>query len=132
MHKVLGTIFLILRSGVLGLLISLTIFALLDKQPVREWAMAFFWTLIYYLISAPLIYLPSILLLRRLLKGYSPAFLYPVVAAFVGVVPTLLIIYTWDGDWRDVELWLRLYAVYVPVGILFGMGYVRLNRPKAA
>jgi len=120
------------RSGVLGLLISLAVLALLDKQPIREWAVAFYWTLIYHLISAPLVYLPSMLLLRKLLKGYSPAFLYPVVATFVGVVPALLIIYTWDGDWRDVEWWLRLYAVYVPVGILFGIGYVRSNRAKAA
>ena len=127
------TILLILFSGIFGLLIALCFFALFIRQsePIREWAVTFFWALMYYLISAPLIYLPSMFLLRRLLKGYRPVILFPTLAAFVGLVPALMFVYAWGGRVQNVWEWLPLYAVYVPVGVLFGIGYVRLNRKAA-
>ena len=126
-------LFLILLSGVFGLLIALSFFALFiePNQPIREWGVTFFWALLFYLISAPLIYLPSMFLLHKLLQGYRPAILFPALAAFIGLVPVLLFISAWGGRVQNVGEWLPFYAVYVPVGILFGVGYVRLHRKEA-
>ena len=128
------TILLILLSGIFGLLLAVCFFALFIRpnEPIREWLVTFLWALVYFLIAAPLIYLPSMLLLRKLLKGYKPAILFPTLAALIGLVPVLLFVCAWGGRIQKVDEWLPLYAVYVPVGVIFGIGYVRLNRKEAA
>jgi hypothetical protein len=86
---------LTILSGVVGLAISILFFALvLDRnEPVREWVVSFYWAFYYYLLSAPFIYLPAMLLLRQLLKDCRPAFVFPIVASVAGVVPVGLFIF---------------------------------------
>ena len=72
------------------------------------------------------------IMLGKLLKGYRPVILFPALGILVGIIPVLLFISTWGGSIRVVEEWLPLYAMYVPVGVLFGTGYVLLKRRQDA
>jgi hypothetical protein len=125
---------LTILSGVVGLAISILFFALvLDRnEPVREWVVSFYWAFYYYLLSAPFIYLPAMLLLRQLLKDCRPAFVFPIVASVAGVVPVGLFIFGWGGTFRDLfssDVFL-FYAMFVPVGLMFGIGFVWLCRSE--
>jgi hypothetical protein len=131
---ILKLLLLTILSGVVGLAIPILVFSqvLYRNEPIREWVVSFYWAFWYYLLSAPIVYLPAMLVLRQMLKDCRPAFVFPLVASLCGVVPVGLFIFGWGGTFRnlfsaDVILF---YVMVVPVGLLFGIGFVWLCRSE--
>ncbi|HYP27793.1 MAG TPA: hypothetical protein VE262_13835, partial [Blastocatellia bacterium] len=83
-------ILLIISAGAIGLIISTLFFALFieTNEPIEEWVGAFWWFFIYYLPAGPVFYIPVMLALRQLLKGYRPAWLFPATAILAGLSPS--------------------------------------------
>ena len=128
MKSIVKAILLITFSGAIGLTISTLVFAIFieTNEPIEEWVTSFWWFLMYYLVAALIFYLPVMFLLRRILNGCRPAWLFPIMAILAGIVPILLFTLHWGGGFDDVEGLVRLFAMYAPVGLLFGGGFVWL------
>jgi hypothetical protein len=87
-----------------------------------DWAAVAFWSAIAWALAAPLVYVPALVLLRKLLGGFRPMVLFPLLAAFLGVAPTALIAVRWGGNLRalatpEAALFLGMFTV---VGLVFG------------
>ena len=89
-----------------------------------------FWSLMAALFAFALIYLPVLLLLRRLLHGYRPVAAFPAVASLVFVIPAAFILGMFstdtDGFLRSLVSpeALLFYCMFVAVGVSFGLGFV--------
>ena len=95
------------------------------------------WSFAAVLIAFPLIYLPLLLLLRRLLRGNKPVAAFPVVAALLCVIPTSLIFFMFSAS---VAGFLRslvsheaplFYCMFIAAGVMFGLGFVWCYRDDA-
>jgi hypothetical protein len=87
-----------------------------------------FWSLLASLVAFPIVYLPCMFLLRRLLRGRSSVLLFPVAASLLGIIPTFLILLSQGGRVRDLishEAFL-FYCMFIAVGVVFGLGFVWL------
>ena len=96
-----------------------------------------FWSFVAAVFAFPLIYLPIMFLLRRLLRGYKPVAAFPVVAALVFVIPTAFILgmFSTDGygflrSMVSPEA-LLFYCMFIAVGVSFGLGFVWCSRKSA-
>jgi len=96
-----------------------------------------FWSFAAALLALPLIYLPVMFLLRRLLRGYKPAAAFPVVASLMFVLPAgfILGMFSADGSgflhsFVSPEA-LLFYWMFVAVGVTFGLGFVWCFRKAA-
>lgn len=77
-----------------------------------------------------LVYLPSLLMLRRLLHGVHPAWPFAVLAMLLGVLPAGAILRFWGGTLRSVfsaEATL-FYTMFATVGLIIGIGFTRIYR----
>lgn len=77
-----------------------------------------------------LVHLPALFSTRRLLKGNRPAWVFSIVAALVGIVPTFLVLARWGGGVRslwspEAGLFLCLFAV---TGLVIGAGFAWAGR----
>ena len=76
------------------------------------------------------VYLPALFALRVVLRGVHPAWLFPLVAALLGVIPTTAILFYWGGTLKS--FWSPeaslFYTMFSFVGIVVGLGYVRVHR----
>src|SRR5438045_727940 len=95
-----------------------------DLKAVLEWSFA------AALIAFPLIYLPILLLLRRLLRGSKPVVAFPVVAALLCIIPVSLISFMFSDS---VAGFLRslvnhsaplFYYMFIAAGVTFGLGFL--------
>lgn len=92
------------------------------------------WSFLAALFAFPLIYLPIMFLLRRLLRGYKPVAAFPVVASLVCIIPTAFILgmYSTGGSEFLRSLTspeaLLFYCMFIAVGISFGLGFVWCSR----
>ena len=83
----------------------------------------------------PVLYLPVLLLLRRLLGGVRPWVLFPIVSAPLYLIPMGYIYYS-----RFPDHWLEslfnpggeFHVVLLVTGLVFGLGFVRLFSERAA
>lgn len=95
------------------------------------------WSFSAALIAFPLIYLPLVLLLRRLLHGYKPVVTFPVVASLAGIIPTSLIIFMNSTSGSDFLHSLLspeaalFYYMFIAAGVSFGLGFVWCYRSDA-
>jgi hypothetical protein len=95
------------------------------------------WSFVAALFAFPLIYLPTMLLLRRVLRGYQPVAAFPAVGALMFVIPTAFILgmFSIDGHGFLRSLVspeaLLFYCMFVAVGVTFGLGFVWCYREGA-
>ena len=95
-----------------------------------------FWSFAAALLAFPLIYLPLMLLLRRVLRGYKPA-AFPAVASLVFVIPTAFIIGMFSTDSHGFLISLLspeamlFYCMFIAVGMTFGLCFVWCYRRGA-
>ena len=96
-----------------------------------------FWSFGAALLAFPLIYLPIMFLLRRLLRGYKPAVAFPAVASLIFVIPTAFILGIFSlGNGGFLRSLLSpeaslFYCMFVAVGVSFGLGFVWSFRSDA-
>ena len=96
-----------------------------------------FWSFAAVLFALPLIYLPVMFLLRRLLRGYKPVAAFPVVASLVFVLPTASVLgmFSIDGSGFLRSFFspeaLLFYCMFIAVGVTFGLGFVWCFRKAA-
>ncbi len=96
-----------------------------------------FWSFVAALFAFVLIYLPIMLLLRRLLRGYKPAAAFPAVASLVFVLPTAFILFMFSTDGTGFlrslvsPEALLFYFMFIAVGVSFGLGFVWCFRKAA-
>lgn len=90
-----------------------------------DWAAVAYWSGVALSISTLLVYTPAMMLVRSLLGGYRPVIWFPLVAAALGVIPTILIFLAQGGNvgsWTTPEA--RLFYVFFGLfGVIFGLGY---------
>ncbi|MGB8508343.1 MAG: hypothetical protein WCD76_08055 [Pyrinomonadaceae bacterium] len=95
------------------------------------------WSFAAVLIAFPLIYLPVLLMLRRLLRGNKPVAAFPVVAALLCIIPTSLISFMFSDS---IAGFLRsfvsheapmFYCMFIAAGVMFGLGFVWCYRDDA-
>lgn len=78
----------------------------------------------------PTVYLPTMLLTRKLLRGCRPVFVFPVVGALLFFLPTLFIVWMLSTSASDVVRGfttteaLPLDALFVALGVTFGLSFV--------
>lgn len=92
------------------------------------------WSLLAFALTFLTIYLPVLLGLRRLLHGVRPMWLFPLLALFLGVVPTALIVFFWGGGVRSLlspEAYL-FYSMFAAVGVVVGFGFTFIYRHDRA
>jgi len=87
-------------------------------------------SLLAFAVAFYLVYLPALLVLRRLLRGVHPAWPFPVLAILLGVLPTAMILFFWGGTLRSLlssEATL-FFAMFATVGLMVGIGFARMYR----
>ena len=90
------------------------------------------WTLVAAFVIFPLLYLPCLLALRRLLHGCKPVLLFPLAACLLGFVSTFLTLFLLGTSGvPDARMLLGsearfLYGIFTVVGLIVGFGFVRL------
>lgn len=90
-----------------------------------DWAAVAFWSALAWALAVPLLYVPALMLLEKLLGGYRPVVLFPLAAALLGVAPTALIALRWSGSLAGLatpEAGL-FFGMFTTVGLVFGFGY---------
>jgi hypothetical protein len=95
------------------------------------WAVLF-WTALPFAAAVPLLYLPMMTLLRRLLHGYKPTLAFPLIGAFLGIAPTQLVDYSFSGEITflaspETRLFYSCFAV---AGVAFGLGFALWRQPS--
>ena len=118
-----------------GLLAYIGSLGLFWRQPISrgDFVAVVMSSAVGFLIAFLLVYLPVLFGLRRLLNGVRPAWPFPLVAVLLGVAPTGFVLFYWGGDLRSLltpEASL-FYAMFTVVGLLVGLGYVRIHRQVA-
>jgi hypothetical protein len=88
------------------------------------------WSFAASLIAFPLIYLPMMFLLRRLLNGFRPIIAFPLVASLAFILPTSFIVFMFSlsidsflHSLFDAEARL-FHFMFIVVGFSFGLGFV--------
>jgi len=96
-----------------------------------------FWSFTTALLGFPLIYLPIMFLVRRLLRGYKPIAAFPAVASLAFIIPTAFILGMFSTDGYDFLRSLSspeallFYCMFIAVGVAFGLGFVWSFRKAA-
>ena len=80
-----------------------------------------YWSLLVLGVCVPVVYLPCLFALRRLLGGWRPIVAFPLTAAALGVVPVVLIVLLW-GSLRGLlsQEALLFYCLFAAAGIVVG------------
>ena len=126
-------------SWLVGVAVYLSSLYLMYGQTAEgaDLAAVLFWSFVAAVFAFPLIYLPIMFLLRRILRGYKPVAAFPAVAALVFVIPTAFILGMFSIDGRGFlrslvsPEALLFYCMFVAVGITFGLGFVWCYRRAA-
>jgi len=128
-----------LVSWLVGVSVYLSSLYLIYGQTAKgaDLTAVLFWSFVAALFAFPLIYLPIMLLLRKLLRGYKPVAAFPVVASLVFVIPTAFILglsstdgYGFLRSLLSPEAVL-FYCMFIAVGVSFGLGFVWRSRKGA-
>ncbi len=95
------------------------------------------------LVCIPMLYLPVLFGLRRLLGGWKPLITFPVTAILLGIGPTAFVFLWWSGGELS-TLFSReaintalspetalFYVLFAVVGMVLGLG-VALRRPAVS
>ena len=95
---------------------------------------ALFWSALAFGALYFALYVPTLHGLRRVLRGFTPAWPFPVTAAALGVVPTALIAFMNGGDVRSLASHeaLLFYLMFAAIGVVAGIGFVIVHRSVAA
>ena len=98
-----------------------------------EWRAVAFWSGTAFVVVAPILYLPVMMLVRRIVSGYGPLGWFPLAASALGVVPTALIVFLNGGRLKDLfsPEAVSFYLMFGVVGAVFGLAYA-WNRNTAA
>lgn len=129
-------IFLVLAWGV-GLLAYVgTLYFIWNQTVGGDLGFVMFWSALALLVTTPLIYIPGLIGLHYRLGDTEPVPLFSLVAAFLGIIPTALIVLLWSRDWRSLispEAGL-FYVLFGAVGIVMGAVYAwpLQNKPNTA
>lgn len=90
-----------------------------------------FWSALSFMFASIVFYLPVLFLLRGMLGGTRPSWLFAAAAVVTGIVPFLLLNATWgDKSWHSLvsgEAAL-FYSLFAAVGVVVGFGFSRLYR----
>jgi hypothetical protein len=128
------TVFLFIASWLIGLCAYVGSCALFYRQTISlssaDFRSAALYSFIAFAVAFCVVYLPSLLALRRLLHGVRPVWPFPLVAALLGVLPTALILFYWGGTLRSLlspEASL-FYAMFGAVGLIVGIGFTLIHR----
>lgn len=134
-HDVLRILF----AAALGWLLGLGNYALMAwlvyDQPVvfeSDFYFAGFWSAIALALAAVLFYLPAMVLLRHILKGYKPIGLYLFLGVAMGVIPVAMIVLFWSHSLRGMishEAFL-FYCLFGVVGLIMGLGFALKRNPQ--
>jgi hypothetical protein len=122
-------------SWLAGILAYLGALGLFYHQTISrgDFSAVALWSLAAFAVAFFVVYLPALFALRVVLRGVHPAWLFPLVATLLGVFPTAAILFYWGGTLRS--LWSPeaslFYAMFSLVGIVVGLGYVRIHRRGA-
>lgn len=109
-----GTAALLLSHAAIGV----NLFGILGKVLLLS--------LLVSVVVFPVVYLPCMFLLRRLLHGCTRAFWFPVVASLLGVIPMFLLAVTSDQPSEAFSyVAFPEYFTFTAAGVVFGLGFVR-------
>ena len=92
-----------------------------------------FYSLYALVFVFPLVYLPSMLLIRKVLGGYRPRFVYPLTGALLFVIPTMVVFALFGGVGAGffrtmfIPEAVLFHCMFVVVGGLFGWSFVWLK-----
>ncbi|RYD74281.1 MAG: hypothetical protein EOP84_20160 [Verrucomicrobiaceae bacterium] len=119
-------------AGLLAYVVSLAAFY---RQSIShgDFVAVVVWSAIGFFLAFVAVYLPALLGLRRLLGGVRPAWPFPLASILLGVAPTAFVLLYWGGGLRSLfssEASL-FYSMFSVIGILLGLGYVRIHRQMA-
>ena len=139
MMNILKLAFVCIISWLVGVAAYLSSLYLLYGQTAEgaDLTAILFWSFAAALFAFPLIYLPVMLLLRRLLRGYKLAAAFPAVASLLFVIPTAFILGMSSTGGSDFlrSLFtpeaLLFYCMFIAVGVSFGLGFLWCSRRGA-
>ena len=83
--------------------------------------------------AVPVVYLPVMKILKRVLGGYRPVAAFPLAAAVLGVVPTGLVMYAFGGKVASLlsPEAVLFYWCFGMAGVAFGVGF-SVSRERAS
>ena len=118
-------------AWLIGVLAYVGAIALLYRQSISsaDLLAVSLWSAIGFALAFFLIYLPVLVFLRLILGGVRPRWVFPLVAAFLGIAPTAFILFTWGGGVRSLfsHEASMFYAMFAVVGLILGIGYTRIH-----
>jgi len=84
-------------------------------------------SLVAFALCFWLVYLPALRAARRVL-GKRPAFVFPVIAMLLGIIPTALIARVWGGSYASLYTpeAVLFSIMFAAVGLVVGIGFARL------
>ena len=127
-------------AGVVAYYIALFVF--FGETPT-DVAAVFFSSFVALLVCVPVLYLPVLFGLRRLLGGWKPLIAFPITAMLLGIGPTAFVFLWWGGgelstlfSHEAVNTALSpeaalFYVLFAVVGLVLGLG-VALRRPMVS
>jgi hypothetical protein len=124
---------LLMVAWATGAAVYLLVLKVINGEPVSddELRALLFWSAVSFVFASFVFYLPVLFLLRSVLGGTRPGWLFAAVAVVTGMVPFLLLNATWgDKNWHtflSVEAAL-FYSMFAAVGVVVGFGFSRLYR----
>ena len=82
------------------------------------------WSAIAFFALVPVVYLPAMSIVKRLLGGYQPVAAFALVAALLGVAPTGLIMFVFGGNVSSLlsQEAVLFYSCFALAGVVFGVG----------
>ena len=108
---------------------------LVYDQPVvfeRDFYFAGVWSAIALALTVVLFYLPAMVLLRHVLKGYKPLRMFLYLGVAIGILPVAMIVFYWSHSLRGMishEAFL-FYCMFGLVGLIMGFGFVIKREPQ--
>lgn len=120
----------------------LALFVFFGEAPT-DVAVVLFSSFLALLVCIPVLYLPVLFGLHRLLSGWKPLIAFPIIAILLGIGPTAFVFLWWGGG-ELITLFSReaiysafspeaalFYLLFAVVGVVLGLG-VALCRPAVS
>ena len=91
----------------------------------QDWKTVVFWSALIIMILVPLVYQPSMSVIRKLLKGSRPFAWFPFVGILLACVPTSITVFAWGGRLHDLvsQEALTFAVLFAVFGLIFGTGF---------
>jgi len=124
--NVLRMVFVSCFAWIPGLVAHESLLRLAWRQSMGgDWKAVAFWSALALVILAPLVYTPTMFVLRTVLKDSRRTMWFSTVGALLAPIPTAIIVFAWGGNSHGLisEEAIPFHVMFAVFGVIFGIGF---------